>query len=221
MCATGTQSANVVHVVAPAHFSRAVRDILNSSYHDRWVGAEDPLHGLHPLDLYLWGHVTTRMYAAPVDNEEAFYCIVDACQTVRNCSGIAERMRRSTMRHVEAYVESHGGHFEQSLSCNSQICGHMLDMDMFSCFDMWNSCPKLVCASQLTPCLHNVQWWSGECTKGTTFLRLFVGEIIVIKSNLEWRWKPFKCNQNAWLLGRHLCPGCRRCGALQRRGGDI
>jgi hypothetical protein len=27
-----------MHVGAQAHFSRAVRDVLNSSYHDRWIG---------------------------------------------------------------------------------------------------------------------------------------------------------------------------------------
>jgi hypothetical protein len=50
----------------------------------------------------------TLVYAAPVDNEEALhYRIVDASQTVRNYSGILELMRRSMMRRVEAYIETH------------------------------------------------------------------------------------------------------------------
>jgi hypothetical protein len=54
--------------------------------------------------------------AAPVDNEEALHhCIVDACQTIRNCPAIFGRMRRSVMRRVETCVESHGGHFEHLL----------------------------------------------------------------------------------------------------------
>jgi hypothetical protein len=56
------------------------------------------------------------VYAAPVDNEETLHHrIVDACQTIRNCSGIFERMRRSMMKCVEACIESHGGNFEHLL----------------------------------------------------------------------------------------------------------
>jgi hypothetical protein len=76
------------------------------------------LHGLHAhlLDFYLWGHLKTLVYAAPVDNEVALHHrIVDACQTIRNYPAIFERMRRPMMRRVEACTESHGGHFEQLL----------------------------------------------------------------------------------------------------------
>jgi hypothetical protein len=67
------------------------------------------------------------MYAVPVDNEEALHHrILDACQTIRNYPGVSERTRSSMLRHVEARVEYHGGHFEHSLymysfRCNSQI----------------------------------------------------------------------------------------------------
>jgi hypothetical protein len=58
------------------------------------------------------GTPETLVYGAPIDNEEALHHrIVDACQTIRNCPGIFERMRRSMMRRVEACIESHGGHF--------------------------------------------------------------------------------------------------------------
>jgi hypothetical protein len=70
---------------------------------------------LNPLDVYLWGHLKTLVYAAPVDNEEALHRTVDACQTVRNYLGIFERMQRSMMIHVEACIESHGEHFEYLL----------------------------------------------------------------------------------------------------------
>jgi hypothetical protein len=94
---------------APAHFSRAVRDVLSNTYHDRWTGRGGPTAwpprspDLNPLDFYLWGHLTTLMYAAPVDNEDALHRrIVDACQSIRNCPGISERILRSMMRRVEA-----------------------------------------------------------------------------------------------------------------------
>jgi hypothetical protein len=37
---------------------------------------------------------------------------MDACQTIRNYPGVFEWMRRPMMRHVEAWIESHEGHFE-------------------------------------------------------------------------------------------------------------
>jgi hypothetical protein len=83
---------------APPHFSRAVRDVLNNIYHDRWIGRGGPtawppysMPDLNPLDFYLCGHLRAFVYVVPVDNEEALHCIVDACQT------IFERMRRSIM----------------------------------------------------------------------------------------------------------------------------
>jgi hypothetical protein len=65
---------------------RAVRDVLSNM--------EDPLHDLH---------------APPVGTpcQTLHRRIVDACQAIRNCPDVSERMRRSMMRR-----ESHGGHFE-------------------------------------------------------------------------------------------------------------
>jgi hypothetical protein len=62
--------------------------------------------------FHLRGHLETFVCTAPVDNEEALHHrIVDACQTIRKCPGIFERVRRSMMRGVEACIESRGGHF--------------------------------------------------------------------------------------------------------------
>jgi hypothetical protein len=111
-----------MHDGAPAHFSRALRDVLNNTYHGRWIGRGGPTAwllrstNLNPLDCYLWGHLRTREYAALVHKEEALHHrIVDACKTIRKCPGIFERMRRSMMRRVETCIESHGGHFEHLL----------------------------------------------------------------------------------------------------------
>jgi hypothetical protein len=72
---------------APAHFSRAVLDVLSNTYHDVWMGRGGPTAwpprspDLNPLDFYLWGHLT----AAPVDNEETLqHRSVDACQLIRH-----------------------------------------------------------------------------------------------------------------------------------------
>jgi hypothetical protein len=33
-----------MHDGAPAHFNRAVRDVLNNTYHDRWISIGGPTH---------------------------------------------------------------------------------------------------------------------------------------------------------------------------------
>jgi hypothetical protein len=55
--------------------------------------------------FFLWGHLKSLAYAAPIDNEEALHHrLVDACQTIRNYRSIFERMLWS-MRCVEARIE--------------------------------------------------------------------------------------------------------------------
>jgi hypothetical protein len=100
--------------------SLSVRDVLSNTCHNRWTGRGGPTArpprspDFNPLDFYLREHIKLPVYAAPVDNEVA-HRIAEACQTIRNCSGIFARMRRSMMRRVEACIESHGGHFEHLL----------------------------------------------------------------------------------------------------------
>jgi hypothetical protein len=87
---------------------------------DGWV-EEDPLYGFSLGRFESSGFVPVgtpkkSVYAAPVDNEHSPHRRnVDACQTIRNYPGIFERRRQSMMRHVEACIESNGGHFEHIL----------------------------------------------------------------------------------------------------------
>jgi hypothetical protein len=105
-----------MHYGGPTHFSRAVRDVLNNTYHDLQIGKGGPTAwpprspDLNPLDSYLWGHLKTLVYATPLDNKEALHHrTVDASQTICIYPGIFQLMRRSMMRRVEACIESHGG----------------------------------------------------------------------------------------------------------------
>jgi hypothetical protein len=107
---------------APAHFSPAVRDVLNNACYDRWTGrggstAWPPRSpDFNPLYFHLWGHLNILVYAAPVDNEEAYH-IVESCQTIRKWPGIFMRMRLSMMGRVEVCTKSHGGHFVDCYKC--------------------------------------------------------------------------------------------------------
>jgi hypothetical protein len=105
-----------MHDGVAVHFSRAVREFLNNAYHDRWIGTWGPTAwpprspDLNSLVFYLWGHNR----------------IVDTCETIRNCPGIFERMRRSIMRRVEACIESHGGHFGHLFKCTLPAITHKI-----------------------------------------------------------------------------------------------
>jgi hypothetical protein len=91
-----------MHDGAPAHSSRAVRGVLYDNYHDRGGPTARPPRSpdLNPPEFYLWEHLNT-----PVNNNEALHHrTVDACQTIRNCPGIYERMWWSIR--VEVCIES-------------------------------------------------------------------------------------------------------------------
>jgi hypothetical protein len=52
------------------HISSILRDVVNNIYHDWEPTALPPWSpDLNPLDFYLWRHLKTLVYAAPVDNE--------------------------------------------------------------------------------------------------------------------------------------------------------
>jgi hypothetical protein len=56
------------------------------------------LSDLNPLVFYLWEHLETLVYEAPVENKEELYRrTLDACQTTHNYPGIFEWMRKSMM----------------------------------------------------------------------------------------------------------------------------
>jgi hypothetical protein len=87
---------------APVHLSRAVRDVLSNTYHDRLICKGEPTvepslsSDFTPLDLELWVHLKPLVCAASVDNEEApHHLIVWICQTIRNYRRILERMSRT------------------------------------------------------------------------------------------------------------------------------
>jgi hypothetical protein len=121
-----------MHDGAPAHFSCAVRHVLNNTHHDEWIGRgaptvrPPPYPDLNPLNFYLWGHQKSFVCVAPAGTEKALHhCIMDVCQTICNYTGIFEWMPRH-LRCVEGRIQSHGRHFEPSLqmysfSYNSQV----------------------------------------------------------------------------------------------------
>jgi hypothetical protein len=87
--------------------SRAMRNVLSNTYHDRWIGREGPTAwpprspDLNPHDFYLWKCLKTLCLCSSCWQPEAVHRhIVDACQTISNYPRVFERMRWSIMRRV-------------------------------------------------------------------------------------------------------------------------
>jgi hypothetical protein len=87
------------------------------------VTIEGPLHAF----------LLVLVCAAPVDN---------ACQIIRNCPAISERMRQSMMRRALNFME-------EMLSTSRACPASAIGADICSRFGMWNSCPKFVTTFQL------------------------------------------------------------------------
>jgi hypothetical protein len=113
-----------IHDGAPAHFSRVVRDILNNTYHDRWICRGGPTAwpprtpGLHPVDL-----LPVRTPKTP--------CLCSSCWQQRiispsHCGCPSDypqlpwhpwTVRRSVMVRVEESIKSRGGHLGTYSKC--------------------------------------------------------------------------------------------------------
>lgn len=145
-----------MHDGVPARFGRSLWDVLNNTYHPAWIGAGGltawPPSSPHfnPLNIYLWEHLESLVYATPAVNEKTLHRIVDVCQTISNYTGVFEWMRQSIMWSTQPYIEFNGGKFGHLLwtyyfSCRSQIkCFRIhAGMDSFTWLGISNSCPNL------------------------------------------------------------------------------
>jgi len=79
------------HDGAPPHYTRYVREYLNESYPNHWLGRGGPVArpprspDLTPLDYYLWGHVKTLVYETKGDSRAALcHRIFAAAEHIRN-----------------------------------------------------------------------------------------------------------------------------------------
>ncbi|GBN80779.1 hypothetical protein AVEN_256342-1 [Araneus ventricosus] len=62
---------------APPHWGSLVRDFLDETFPDRWIGKDGPTPwpplspDITPLDFFFWGYIKDRVFATPiVDVEE-------------------------------------------------------------------------------------------------------------------------------------------------------
>ena len=102
---------------APPHWGLIVRDFLNKTFPNRWIGRSGPTQ-LPPrfsdttlLDFFLWGYVKDRVYRTPVRDVETLQSrIIDVLATVN------EEMLENTWRKFEYRLDilraTNGAHVE-------------------------------------------------------------------------------------------------------------
>lgn len=106
------------HDGCPAHYSLDVRNYLNTTYPDRWIGrgslfpwpARSP--DLTCLDFYLWGRIKDLVYTIrPTTRNDMSERITYAIQSISQREIVTAT--QSTLQRMLACVENDGRHFEQ------------------------------------------------------------------------------------------------------------
>ena len=102
---------------APPHYALPVRQFLDETFPDRWIGRRGPIEwparspDLSPLDFFLWGHLKSKIYATQPES----------LQDLRNritheCQQITPDILRNVREHFEQLLyycmEVNGGHFQ-------------------------------------------------------------------------------------------------------------
>lgn len=110
------------HDGAPAHNSQQVRNYLNATFQDKWIGREGPVAwparspDLSPLDFFLWRHLKSMVYETRVASEEKLIArIIAAAGEMKDDSNVFARVRRSLIRRCRLCKDQGGRHFEHLL----------------------------------------------------------------------------------------------------------
>ena len=105
------------HDGAPPHYTRHVRDYLNESFHNRWLGRGGPVAwpprspDLTPLDYYLWGHMKTLVYETKVESRAALRDhIFAAAEHIRNHQDNIASATQSLLMCAKNCIGTGGGH---------------------------------------------------------------------------------------------------------------
>jgi hypothetical protein len=109
----------LMHDGAPPHFGRAVRDHLNITYPNRWIGRGGPFPwpprspDLTPLDFFLWGHLKYLVYKTPVNTRnDLLNRILTSADAIRNEQQMLARVQRRCLDNFRKCIEVQGAHIE-------------------------------------------------------------------------------------------------------------
>lgn len=109
------------HDGAPCHNHHNVREWLNQTFGNRWIGRGGPIAwparspDLTPLDYFLWGYTKNIVYKqAPTTREDMQGRIRRVFQEIT--PDILIQVRASFIRRLRVCIDNNGGHFENFLA---------------------------------------------------------------------------------------------------------
>ncbi|GFW05831.1 uncharacterized protein TNCV_603031 [Trichonephila clavipes] len=107
---------------APAHFSISVRNHLDATCGERWIGRGGLVHwpprspDFSCLDYFFWGQMKSLVYETPVNSAEELVARISATAgEIRNTPEMLSNVRRSMKRRCEACITCGGCQFEHLL----------------------------------------------------------------------------------------------------------
>lgn len=110
------------HDGAPAHYSRSVREHLNQTFEDRWIGRGGPVPwparspDLTPLDYFFWGEAKRLVYREEAHNVQDLKNKICAAFEILKVKTLdIHSLKSHTLRRAQLCVERNGLHFEQLL----------------------------------------------------------------------------------------------------------
>jgi hypothetical protein len=102
---------------APPQWGRIVRDYLDATFLNRWLGRDGPLArppqspDIIPLDFFLWGYVKDKVYATKVTGVEDLKTRIRDAITPINRGMLARTWEESEFR-LDVLHVTHGAHIE-------------------------------------------------------------------------------------------------------------
>ncbi|GFT97666.1 transposase-like protein [Trichonephila clavipes] len=107
---------------APSHYARHVREHLDRTFPNRWIGRGCPVAwpprspDLSPLDLFLWGAMKGLVYDTPVVSKMDLVARISiAAARIRGMPGVFEDVRQSMSRRCRACIHANGRNFKHFL----------------------------------------------------------------------------------------------------------
>lgn len=110
------------HDGATCHFARSVREHLDASYPERWIGRGGPIPwpprspDLNPIDFFVWGYFKDIVYARESTSEQELRQTIQVAITkIRENRQTFNRLKRNFLRRCRLCIANQGRHFENLL----------------------------------------------------------------------------------------------------------
>lgn len=109
------------HDACPAHWSLAVRELLNNCFPNSWIGRGGPIPwpprspDLTPLDFYVWGRAKELVYAEEVPTREVLINRIHAAFDTMREELLLRTVTVEMRKRCRACLQVNGHQFEQNL----------------------------------------------------------------------------------------------------------